>query len=72
MLFDAVLAAILRDGAEPVIGPRFARTRWCLLTGGRSAFVLGMTTATNWHDGQLTFARQNLSSPFAKNIPLCF
>ena len=23
---------ILRDGAEPVIGPRFARTRWRLLT----------------------------------------
>jgi hypothetical protein len=23
-------------------------------------------------DGQITFARQNLSSPLAKNIPLCF
>jgi hypothetical protein len=23
-------------------------------------------------DGQITFARRILSSPFAKNIPLCF
>jgi hypothetical protein len=36
-------------------------------------------TAVRWSqahqklpDGQLTFARENLSSPFAKNIPLCF
>jgi len=23
---------VVRDGAEPVIGPRYARTRWRLLT----------------------------------------
>jgi hypothetical protein len=27
------------DGAEPVIGPRFARTRWRLLPGNNNAAV---------------------------------
>jgi hypothetical protein len=27
-----VCGLMVRDGAEPVIGPRFARTRWRLLT----------------------------------------
>jgi len=32
---------MVRDGAEPVIGPRYARTRWRLLTM-RVWWVLGL------------------------------
>src|SRR5438046_1302318 len=34
---------MVRDGAEPVIGPRFARTRWRLLTmrGGCARLTFG-------------------------------
>src|SRR6478735_709819 len=35
-------AAILRDAAEPVIGPRFARTRWQLLPSERKCAHPGM------------------------------
>ena len=41
----AVGGYILRDGAEPVIGPRYARTRWRLLRM-RSETLLVRSAAT--------------------------
>jgi len=68
MVFSIVRAAILRgsqvlapqdDGAVAAQAPRMMAARW-----SRARQKLP--------DGQLTFARGILSSPFAKNIPLCF
>src|SRR5580692_1182554 len=47
-------AAMVRDGAEPVIGPRFARTRWRLLT--MRAGMMSAHTPTP-HPEERAFAR---------------
>ena len=68
ILRDAAKTPLLRmtvkplhgdDGAVAAQAPRMTAARW-----SRARQKLP--------DGQLTFARGILSSPFAKNIPLCF